>query len=52
MKPYKWVSREEMLKNGFTIDVGEDAPDYGSKKPDAGPDGEPPAATTPKGEGA
>ena len=33
MKPYKWVTREEMLKNGFTLDGEENAPDYEDESP-------------------
>lgn len=31
MKPYVWVTREEMLKNGFTLDGEPDTPDYEDK---------------------
>ena len=37
MKPYVWVTREEMLKSGFTLDGEEDAPNY-EKDPTPKPD--------------
>ena len=35
MKPYVWVTREEMLKNGFTLDGEEGAPDDEKKQEQA-----------------